>query len=509
MNRKRKVYSQRVRFHQQKSASKVSTRVRAPMARTPVHFRRFDDGTLIETIRNADSGVLCLLVFKNGSIKMVDRYECGSQCFVPCAIPPTLAQTIRIASGVNSCAQLQQLVQEIAAILRRFIDLPTEEIFLISIFVLCTWIPERLPIAPYLWLVGPLGSGKTTLLTLLQSLSRRAILIGDLKPAALYQLPELLQPTLLLDESDMGDSGMSQEFQRLLRIGNRQGAVVIRNGRAHDCYCVKVLSSREPPSDAALASRSIFIGMSPTARQMPLLDPVTAEQIAADFQAKLLMFRLQNFDRFDASRPLFAAIENLTPRVRDLGRALGVPLLGNADLEKDLSEILHEQDRDARVHRALEPEWLVAEVLFGLCHPRPLTSGLFPTIVSAFVGSIAATVNEKMKERGEGVTLTAKKTGLVLRALGFRTQLLGSLGRGVVFTPAVRAAIHRLAQRLGINRRNLVPSLDDAPKYGGAPCALCEKFSLTGGLRLAEFAEPRPPRRSGHRRRLFELDAAG
>jgi hypothetical protein len=151
---------------------------------------------------------------------------------------------------------------------------------------------------------------------------------------------------------------MSQEFQRPLRIGNRQGSVVIRNGRAHDCYCVKVLSSREPPSDAALASRSIFIGMSPTARQMPLLYPVTAEQIAANFQAKLLMFRLQNFDRLDASRPLSAAIEDLTPRVRDLGRAFGVPLLGNADLEKALGEILREQDRDARVHRALEPEWL-------------------------------------------------------------------------------------------------------------------------------------------------------
>src|SRR6202007_3282622 len=53
----------------------------------------------------------------------------------------------------------------------------------------------------------------------------------------------------------------------------------------------------------------------------------------------------------------------------------------------------------------------------------------------------------------------------------------------------IRGSVHCIAKRLGINRRNLVASLDDAPKYGGAPCALCEKSSLAAGLRLAEFAE--------------------
>ena len=71
-------------------------------------------------------------------------------------------------------------------------------------------------------------------------------------------------------------------------------------------------------------------------------------------------------------------MEDLTPRVKELARALAVPLLGSANLEKALTEILHEQDLDARVHRALEPEWLVAEALFSACHPRAMASGLFP-----------------------------------------------------------------------------------------------------------------------------------
>jgi hypothetical protein len=392
-------------------------------------------------------------------------------------------------SAVSPGSQPNQLLSQIAATLRLHVDLPDQDVYLISRFVLSTWIPERLLVAPYLWLAGPLGSGKTTLLKLLQALCRRAFLVSDLKPAALYQLPGLLEPTLLIDESDLSDSEMSCEFQRLLRIGNTRGATVVRNGRAYDCYFIKVLSSREPPSDAALASRVILIGMSPTSRQISPLDETAQECIATEFQLKLLMFRLHNFNRVGVSKRFPLITQGLTPRMKDLASALAAPLLGEAELEDDLVSMLDQQDRDARMQRALEPEWLVAEALFALCHPGPTSEGYCPKRISVLVGGIANIINEQMKRRGEDITMSAKKTGLVLRSLGIRTKSLGNLGRGIVTTPATRTGIHRVAQKLGISRRNLLPITGIELEYGGAPCALCEKFRLTSGLKFVELTE--------------------
>ena len=50
---------------------------------------------------------------------------------------------------------------------------------------------------------------------------------------------------------------------------------------------------------------------------------------------------------------------------------------------------LPERDRDAQTERSLEPEWLVAEILFGLVHER--------RIHSVLVGGIASSINEKLK----------------------------------------------------------------------------------------------------------------
>jgi hypothetical protein len=191
--------------------------------------------------------------------------------------------------------------------------------------------------------------------------------------------------------------------------------------------------------------------------------------------------------------------------MRDLAVALAMPLLGDTELEDDLVHTLDEQDLDARTYRALEPEWLVAEALLALCHPRPTPEGFCPRTISVLVGGIADIINRNMKRRGENISLSAKKTGLVLRSLGVRTKTLGSLGRGIVMTPAIREGIHRVAQRLGISRRNLIPITDNEPKHCGAPCILCEKFRLTAGLNFFEPANQRHARPRTNRG-LFQPD---
>jgi hypothetical protein len=154
-------------------------------------------------------------------------------------------------------------------------------------------------------------------------------------------------------------------------------------------------------------------------------------------------------------------------------------------MEAGLIDVLGQQDSDVRVQRSLEPEWLVVEALFSSSHAQydetnPLESKAFTMLV----GGIAKTINQRMSERVEEVRLTAKKTGLVLRALGIRTKCLGKYGRGIEFHAAMREKVHELSKQFGITRRDLLSLVGDEPEYGGAPCELCEKYGVTGGLEI-------------------------
>jgi hypothetical protein len=89
--------------------------------------------------------------------------------------------------------------------------------------------------------------------------------------------------------------------------------------------------------------------------------------------------------------------------------------------------------------------------------------------------------------------------------LGFRTKSLGRLGRGLELTTVVREHVHRLTERLGLDRKMLLLIV----MYGGEPCALCEKFGLTAGLKLGKQYVRRPVAPSRPRRALFEEETTG
>jgi hypothetical protein len=473
-----------------------------------MHSKSFSDGTLIETVRDPQrSEEFRLLVFKDQEALITNRFEYDGDHFVPGELDRNFAQYVRLAAGISRCGKPRELLADLVATIRKHVDLPDDVLQVIAAFVLCSWFPDRLRFAPYLWLVGPLSSGKTTILKLLHGLCRRAFLVGDLTPASLYQLPSLLKPTLLIDENDLGGSVTSAPIQRLLRTGNTPGTPAIRNARAFETYCVKVLASRQPPSDAALASRSIIIPTSPSTRLLAPLDQAALERIALEFQPKLLMYRLQNFHNLYVSDVFSSRIGSMVHRTRDIAEALAAPLLGDTELENCLIDVLDQQDHDARIQQSLEPEWLVMETLYDLCHQDDARPRRFlRKTCSIPVGGIAKMINQRMENRGEDVRVPAKKTGLILRGLGIRTTSLGNQGRGIQLTSVVREKVHKLSRQFGFNRRNLLSEGDQA-EYGGAPCALCEKYGLTAGLKFVALPEWTPTRSIRARRALFEEES--
>jgi hypothetical protein len=390
------------------------------------------------------------------------------------------------------------LLADISATISRFVKLRPDQLLIVAAFVLATWFPDCFEAAPYLWIVGPFGSAKTKLVKLLSCFCRRALIAADVRGGSLYKLVDTWNPTLLIDEFEPGNSGSNAELFRMLRAGSVPGVPTVRNGVQFSTYSLKVIASRQPLADAALASRGIVVPMLPTEIETEVLDETTMQEIEKNFQPRLCALRLNNYARVKSQYVSSAELQSLSPRIKQIARALLAPLLGDVGLTSTLVRILSEHDSDSRIARLLEPEWLVAESLFALCHEGMENGRLVSEIL---VGGVAAHVNKRLRVQGEDCELTAKKVGLVLSSLGIPASRLGRMGRGLRLTTFVKGKIHEIAGALGINRRNIATSAGLEAGYGGAPCEHCEKFELLGGLHFVEahrsFRQYRPASRRG------------
>ena len=320
--------------------------------------------------------------------------------------------------------------------------------------MLSTWFVDKLTFAPYLCIYGPQGSGKTTLLRLLHCLCRRSVLIAGPIPPAIHSLPALLRPTLLLDELQFNGTHKAQTLECWLRAGNSPGVPVAMGGHLVDGFGAKVLCSRQPVVDTALASRALHISMVPLNNNSALL-PLAEDDLQeiAAIQSLLLTFRLLHYWEFGVSYD-----SSFVPRMEALAGALMLPFWEDQETHLALREALAEQNRDAHLERQNEPECLVIWALFDMCHQENASK--------VFCGQIASRINATLKSLGEEADLKPRAVGAKLKTLGLKTGGLGNIGRGLKLTSAVRARIHELAQAYGMR-----PSSDPKPTI----CSLCMK----------------------------------
>lgn len=434
----------------------------------PLNFRMFPDGTLVELVRSlSQPGRLRFLIWNAGAAKIQEFFHYGGSHFVPPRIDASLLHATRLPSGIAPCGNAAELLGEIARCISRYIELAPEYLRLVSNFVLYTWFQDLLAIAAYLWVIGPYSSGKTRLLSLLHALCRRAVMASDVSSAALYTVPSAIVPTLLIDEFETAGRSGDRDRLRLLRSGSMPDGHVIRGSKVYDTFCAKVVVSRQEPSDAALASRAVFIPILPTRRVLPCLDTIALQQVADRFQPALLNYRLRHYSEVVTNN--HPQVAEFTPRMRDLALALAAPVLGNPQLEAQVFQDLAAQDKEAKVARHGEPEWAVATALFLECHT---TRG------SLTVGSLACTVYDVLVGNDETYQLPPRAVGSILRSLGLNTEKLGNQGRGFRLTNQFCHRVHKLALDLGIKRAHTLPYATVDAGYAGVPCSFCDEFGL-------------------------------
>jgi hypothetical protein len=167
-------------------------------------------------------------------------------------------------------------------------------------------------------------------------------------------------------------------------------------------------------------------------------DEPEVRQTAANLQAQLLRFRLENYTTVKAAA--IAGDEVLRPRTRDLLRTLAAGHAQDAERCQGLRKFF--ESGEAVSLEPLSPEQnAVLVALLALIHPRGLV---------IWIGDVTYTVNLFCKRAGEG-SLLPRKVGAVLTSLGFVNRTRKNSGWVLYLNEQDAEKQHQLAARYGID----------------------------------------------------------
>jgi hypothetical protein len=403
---------------------------------TEIDFAELADGSLAEMIADpADPTKSLLAVYKDGAVEYTNKLRDGNRVLVPLPRAGHVLKHIGLPAGVEPYVGLQELMGNIASFFASCLDVELDWQMLLTAFVLCSWFPEELPVAPYLALLGPPGSGKTTAMRILSLLCRRSLLTSDITSAAFYDVCHRLRPTLLIDETVT--AGHQRTLLHLLRSSSTPGFVSLRKDKAQMAYGPKVLAWIELPNDAALNSRCINIPMHTTSR-VDLISPDDPRvlQFAKKVRMRLLQFRFEHLRGL--STPKVPTDVHLSSRALDLYRALALPFGENPEC-CDMLAVLTADQRQFQSRLLSATQASSIRVLYQSIHVDPSAS-------AARLNGLTAAMKQDLASHGEPSTLNERKVGDILTSLGLTNRSRTNAGYVLWLERSDRVRIHKMAR---------------------------------------------------------------
>lgn len=202
------------------------------------------------------------------------------------------------------------LLTTITATVRRFIICDQTTAQAVALWVAMTWFIDVVQVAPLAVITAPeKRCGKSLLLSLIGRLAFQPITTSSIKPATLFRMIDLWNPTLLIDETDAFMKG-DEELRGLINCGHtRDSAFIYRCvGDDHtptkfNAWGAKALSGIGHLADT-LMDRSIILELR---RKLPhesvdrirYADP----RLFEDLRSKLARFADDNGERVRLARP--------------------------------------------------------------------------------------------------------------------------------------------------------------------------------------------------------------
>jgi hypothetical protein len=395
--------------------------------------KTFSDGVTLDLIADRD-GKTNFIVWDGKCAKAMPQFVHDGARHVPLLIDPSIMRSLHLPRDSADYGSTRKLFDKISSLISRVTQAGEALVQLSSFFVFATWVGDTLPVAPFLWIVSPPTTSSAPLEQVLGLLCRRALVVSSSSLGEFYSLTGDLHPTFLTKVFQP-----TRRFLDLLSKSTRRGALMAAGGKAIDATCAKAVFAREPLRDSSSAGFPLELALSPTRNYIPLLDSSEAQQIAAEFQAQLLRYRLRNLAKVGAPE---IDLSQFTVPVQEIAYSLGACIVGDDELQARIVPLLEPVDAEIQVTRASLLPAFTLEVLLARCHGT--TGRYFP------VTDLTGDLNTLLRGRGETLEVSPENTGWTLRALGLHTNFISGGRKGLVLTNELREKIHDLAAGYGV-----------------------------------------------------------
>lgn len=364
-------------------------------------------------------------------------------------------EVVALPSDALEYGTEQDLIEDIAAFIRRYLEVSEHFERIASYYVLLTWVYDAFKELPYLRFQGDYGTGKTRALLTVGSLCYKAFFAsGASTVSPIFHILDAFRGTLIFDEADFRFSDEKAEVVKILNNGNVDGLPVLRtiqnrqrefNPQAFKVFGPKIVAMRGGYEDRALESRFLTetMGARGLRSDIPINLPDEHRLEALALRNKLLLFRF----RSRSAAKLNPAYVNpaLEPRLNQIL----VPLLSvikDDKLRGEISAMGADMQRSLLDDRGQSVEAQVLEVLIELMargETGPVT-----------LHEINITLAERYGAEFERPVTNRWLGSIVRKRLGITTYK----SNGVFAVPMTeREKIEHLARRYGVSRADTDP----------------------------------------------------
>lgn len=369
---------------------------------------------LLETVYQPPSGNGAAVNRKSGKTLFAVRSpggEVGLQPFFDADgvryVPPPpdwkvlQEKVVRFAEAPGELLAPRELIREIQAIIRRYVDVGILYETLAAYYVMLTWLYDSFDTLPYLRVKGDYGTGKSRFLQVVGAMCYRPIVsTGAATVSPIFRLLDTFRGTLVLDEADFQNSEESADIVKILNTGyQRAQGVVLRAGSKENdfspevfvVYGPKVIATRRDFGDKALESRCLNYETVPTTRDdLPIeLPRAFWESEVPHIQGLMLRYRLAYWS---GPRELdYTGLDlSLEPRLNQVTLALQ-NIIDDPELKEDLTGFIRAYNEQLVEERGLT---LTAKVLEALLVQYTFESNKAPGTQDFSINSIAERANQ-------------------------------------------------------------------------------------------------------------------
>jgi hypothetical protein len=408
----------------------------------------FSDGTVIELVAGSREHAQPMLLLWNGRRAVVDvRVVHDGRDYEPSLIDPVLYRVMRLPDEPAGYTSVRHLFDGIVDLFTQSVRLPQSTAGLLGGFAMSTWLGGRVSQVLHLAMCGCDEDLGLDVLRLLHCVCRHSLLIGEITPAWLRNMPTYLAPTLLVNQTEVRPG-----LQRLMRASCYDGVCVPGNaGGVAQLYGPKAIFCPDGRVFDAVGGDAIKVQLRSSQARPISPDEQRRQEIADHFQPKLLLYRLRNFGS-RKMREREIDVSHFVPAMQPCVNLFARCFSKDSKLARDAIQLLVPQDEEVRRRAMLRTDYAIIEILLGLLH-----KGEEPAVQ---VEKLTQYVNCLLQSRGELWSYTHEAIGRQLADMGIQRTRNGS-GQRVILDRITSDLVHQNAQSFGMSQKYARPNCPD------------------------------------------------